>query len=199
MFAGVGEWKNYTDMKGVMSIASAGNALWAATRGGLFRFNLSDSLFTTFTNSEGLTSNSLTAVQVDNAGKVWVGASNGAIDIYDPVNNTWQHIRDILLSDKIRKGITGFFQLGDSVYISSDFGVSLFLRSRFEFRETYSKFGSFPSSIRVNAFLIANNYLYVATPLGVAEANLREPNLSAPSAWTTISTEQRVPLNSVNP
>lgn len=198
VFGGVGEWKNHTDMKGVQSIAVGKNALWAATRGGLFRFNLSDSSFTTFTNSEGLTSNLLTAVLVDDAGKVWVGASNGAIDIYDPAKQTWQYIQDVLLSDKTRKGITGFYQLGDSIYVTSDFGVSLFLRSRFEFRETYSKFGSFPSSIRVNSLTIAGGRIWVATSSGVASADLKNLNLSAPTAWTTATAADGLPSSRAN-
>lgn len=198
VFGGVGEWKNYTDMKGVQSIATGKNALWAATRGGLFRFNLSDSSITTLTNSEGLTSNLLTAVLVDDAGKVWVGASNGAIDIYDPAKQTWQHIQDILLSDKTRKGVTGFYQLGDSIYVASEFGVSLFDRRRFEFRETYSKFGSFPSSIRVNSLTVAGGRIWVATSSGVASADLKNPNLAAPSAWTTVTTAEGLPSNLAN-
>jgi ligand-binding sensor domain-containing protein len=195
---GVGEWKNYTDMKGVVSVAGAGNALWAATHGGLFRFNLADSSFTTLTNSEGLTDNDLTAVLADDSGKVWVGASSGAIDVYDPKADTWQHILDVLLSNKTMKGITGFYQFGDSIFVTSDFGVSLFLRSRFEFRETYAKYGSFTSSIRTNAFVSANGRLWVATASGLASADRNNQNLSAPSAWTTYTTADGLPSNGVN-
>jgi hypothetical protein len=195
---GVGEWKNYTDMKGVVSVAGTGNVLWAATHGGLFRFNLADSLFMTFTNSEGLTGNDLTAVLVDNSGKVWAGASNGAIDVYDPQAGTWQHIVDVLLSDKTLKGITGFYQIGDSIFVSSQFGVSLFLVSRFEFKETYAKFGSFSSSIQTNAFINANGRFWVATASGLASADRNSPNLSAPSSWTTYTTADGLPSNGVN-
>jgi ligand-binding sensor domain-containing protein len=196
--ADIGQWKNYTDMKGVVGIARSGNALWAATHGGLFRYSLDDGSFTTLTNSEGLASNDLTAVLADNEGKIWTGASNGAIDIYDPNNQTWQHVIDILLSDKTVKGIASFALLGDSVYVASDFGVSLFIRSRNEFRETYSKFGSFPSSIRVNSLLVASGRLWVATSSGIASADLTNPNLSAPTAWTTVTTAQGIPSNTVN-
>jgi ligand-binding sensor domain-containing protein len=196
--AEIGQWKNYTDMKGVVGIARSGNALWAATHGGLFRYSLDDGSFATLTNSEGLASNDLTAVLADNEGKVWMGASNGAIDIYDPNNQTWQHVVDILLSDKTRKGITGFVLFGDSLYVASEFGVSLFIRSRSEFRETYSKFGSFPSSIRVNSLLVANGRLWVATSSGIASADLTNPNLSAPATWTTVTTAEGIPSNTVN-
>jgi streptogramin lyase len=194
----VSQWKNYTDMKRVSGIAISGDTLWATTHGGLFRFNLADSSFTTLTNSEGLTDNDLTAVLVDNLGKVWAGASSGAIDVYDPNTGTWQYIVDIFLSDKIQKGITGFYQSGDSIFVTSEFGVSLFLRSRSEFKETYAKFGSFTSAIRVNAFVSANGMLWVATASGVASADRNNPNLSAPSAWTTYTTADGLPSNSVN-
>ena len=196
--ADVGQWKNYTNMKGVVSVAGTGNALWAATHGGLFLFNPTDSSFTTFTNSEGLTDNDLTAVLVDNSGEVWAGASNGAIDVYDPQSERWRHIVDVLLSDKTLKGITGFYQIGDSIFVSSEFGVSLFLVSRFEFKETYAKFGSFPSSIRTNAFVSANGRFWAATASGLASADRNSPNLSAPSAWTTYTTADGLPSSGVN-
>jgi ligand-binding sensor domain-containing protein len=196
--AGVGEWKSYTDMKNVVGIVPANNSIWAATGGGLFRLSLADSSFRTFTNSEGLTSNNLTAVTVDASGKIWVGAATGAIDIYDPVLQQWQYVQDILFSNIPRKGITNFLSLRDSVYIASEFGLSLFVESRFEFRETYSKFGSFPSSIRVNSVALAGGKLWVATPSGAASADISNVNLSSPSAWTTYTSANGLPSNSVN-
>ncbi len=196
--AGMGEWMKYTDIKSVVGIAVKGTTLWASTRGGLFRLNLPDTSFVTFTNSEGLTNNNLTAIAIDDEGKIWIGTSSGAIDIYDSETGQWKRIRDIVLSDRTKKGITGIYPRRDSIYISAEFGVSLFLRDRFEFRETYSKFGSFPSSIRVNSFLIADGKLWAATPSGLAFADANSTNLASPTSWSTHTVATGLPSNNVN-
>ena len=36
--AGIGNWKNYTDMSNVVGIASAGNSVWVGTSGGILRY-----------------------------------------------------------------------------------------------------------------------------------------------------------------
>ncbi|MEX0602039.1 MAG: hypothetical protein WD295_01775, partial [Bacteroidota bacterium] len=58
---GVGEWRNHTDMKEVTGIAVRGDTVWGATSGGLFGYDVSGSVFSRFTNSDGLSSNTLTA------------------------------------------------------------------------------------------------------------------------------------------
>lgn len=197
VFAGVGEWKTYTAMKNVRDVAVTQNTIWAASSGGLFRFQLSDSSFLKITNSEGLSSNDVNTVALDQNGNVWAGAANGAVDVYDVRSKTWWYIRDIFSSNLTQKGIYGFLFLGDSVFIATDFGVSLFLRARNEFRETYSKFGSSPSQVKVTTFLINNGKLWVGTNFGLAIADLTNPNLIAPEAWTNYTTQNGLPSNSI--
>jgi hypothetical protein len=126
---------------------------------------------------------------VDKANRVWVGASNGAIDVFDEVSNSWQSIQDIANSTRPKKAIRGFFDYGDSVYVVSDFGVSVFIVSRWEFGDTYASFG-FSTQAAVSRAIISANRIFVGTDQGVAVASLSSPNLSAPTSWTTYSSSQ---------
>src|SRR3990172_2214614 len=63
--AGIGDWKNYTDMKNVVALAGSRYAIWAGTSGGMLRFTVQDSAFKKFTNSEGLTGNDVSAIGLD--------------------------------------------------------------------------------------------------------------------------------------
>ena len=83
--AGVGDWKSYTDMKSVRSVASDGTTIWAATSGGIFQFNPADSTYQKFVNSDGLSTNDVTAIFVDSIGNVWIGQQSGNIDVYNPL------------------------------------------------------------------------------------------------------------------
>jgi hypothetical protein len=69
----LGRWKNFTDMKVVRGVAATTDSVWAATAGGLFLYVPSSNRFVKFTNSDGLSSNDLTAVTLDGSGRVWVG------------------------------------------------------------------------------------------------------------------------------
>jgi len=187
-----GRWKNYTDMKTVSALAISYDSLWAATSGGLFLFLSSSGRFVKHTNSEGLSSNELTAVTIDRIGRVWVGSSDGFMNVYDPHTQVWREIRDIRQSQRIQKGIRALYVLGDSLLVGTDFGVTVFVMSRFEFLDTYSNFG-FPSQAKVNDVIVHNKRLFVATDQGIAAGSLSSPNLASPSSWTRYADSDGLP------
>ena len=184
-----GQWRNFTDMKSVRSVAVSSSRVVAATGGGMFMYDERTEKYSTWTNSESLSTNDLTALMVDKNNNVWVGSSNGAIDVFDQSANSWQTIQDIAGSTRPQKAIREFFGKGDSVYVVSDFGVSVFIVSRWEFGDTYANFG-FATQPAVSSVLVSGNQVFVGTNQGVAIASLSSPNLSAPSSWTTYGAAQ---------
>ncbi|HTX18516.1 MAG TPA: hypothetical protein VMG34_07635 [Bacteroidota bacterium] len=183
---GIGEWKNYTYMNNVVSIAATRNVVWAGTTGGVLRFAVSDSTFQKFTNSEGLTSNGITAVGIDRQGSVWIGDQSGSIDIYSPSSNTWRYLDDIAVSPPPQKGVNGFTMHGDTVYIETQFGVCVFTLSKFEFKDTYGGFGSL-SHPNVTSMALLNGQLFVGTSGGIAVSKPGAINLSAPESWDSFT------------
>lgn len=184
--SGIGDWKNFTAMNTVRAVASAHDSVWAATSGGAFLYTLHDSSFIRFTNSEGLTTNDLTAIVIDRTGSVWFGQSDGSIDIYAPATGRWRYIRDIAVSDKSQKAITSFFAAGDSMYIGTAFGVSLFSISRFEFIDTYGNFGTVVQP-PVLAVAVLHNRVYAATSKGIAVSKASAVNRAAPDSWDPVT------------
>ncbi len=185
--AGIGNWKNYTDMSNVVGIASAGNAVWVGTSGGIIRYNPADSSFQKFTNSEGLTGNDVSVVGMDTRGSVWVGELSGQVDIYTPSTNSWKNVSDIALSVQTQKMITAFCAHGDTMYIGTAFGVSVFSVSKFEFGDTYSNMGSFlhPS---VACLTVFDGRIYAGTSNGLAVSKIGALNLAAPESWDSYPT-----------
>jgi ligand-binding sensor domain-containing protein len=180
----LGRWHNFTDMKAVRAIAATTDSLWVATSGGLFLYNPSSDHFTKYTNSEGLSSNDLTAVAIDGAGRVWVGSSEGYLDALTPGTGEWLAIRSIEESERVQKSIRAFFVRGDSLFVATDFGITVLQISRKEFRDTYANLG-FPTQSGVNDVKIIKNKIWAATDLGVSSAPLDAPNLSAPTSWSS--------------
>ena len=191
----LGRWRNFTDMKTIRAIAATNDSLWCATSGGLFLYIPSSNYFAKFTNSEGIKSNDLTAVTVDGTGRVWVGSSDGYIDAYTPSTGTWIDVSSIQESDRIQKSICSLLARGDSLFIATDFGVTVLQLSRMEFKDTYANLG-FPTQAGVNDVKIFKNRIWAATDLGMASASLDAPNLSAPTSWTAYGTADGLPSSS---
>ncbi|HSQ75369.1 MAG TPA: hypothetical protein VLT13_07415, partial [Bacteroidota bacterium] len=145
-----GTWRNYTSMQEVAAVVRDGTSFWAASSGGLFRWTTSTNQFLLLTNAEGLRSIDLTAVNVDQHGDVWSGASNGTIQVYTPSSATIRPILDIASSNQTNKQINAITIAGDTALFSTEFGLSLFHIGRFEFGDTYSRFGTIPAGTRTS-------------------------------------------------
>jgi len=188
---GIGTWRNFTSMKDVRGIARDGNTYWAATSGGLFSWSLADGSYQLFTNAEGLLSIDLTALGIDGTGQIWTGASNGIIHLSSPGQGNPRTILDIFKANQTNKRINAFSFSGDTAIICTDFGLSLFRISKFEFGDTYTKFGSGSSGIRfaVLSATIFGNSIWASITDGqtinqIAVASLSNPNLLPPESWT---------------
>lgn len=187
-------WRNHTDMKQVNSVQALDNEVWAATAGGGFFYDATLDSYRKLTKTDGLFSTSLTATCRDNYGKAWFGSSSGAINIYDPTNNSVRTILDIYNSDKINKQINELKVSGDTIFISTEFGLSLMDTKSLVFYDTYYKFGNLSSNVRVVS-TFKNNLIYAATEFGIAIQKDGAINFSAPESWNIYNTTNGLPSN----
>lgn len=198
--AGVGEWKTYTAKRDVRDLAAdTEGVVWVATSGGMFSYRFTDSTFSEYTTSDGLRTNDLTAITTDSRGTIWIGAANGFIHRYHPNTKTWEYIADIALRTDPNKRINGLQAVGDTLFILSEIGVSLYSVSKQEFIATYSRFGSglnqFTGSI--TALKIFNGTLWVGTRNGLASTPIINPNPSAPESWQVYTTARGLPSSNI--
>jgi hypothetical protein len=151
----------------------------------MFSYNPADKTFNEFTTSEGLQTIDLTAIIADPGGKLWIGASNGLIHLYDPHTRQWNYITDLNSSSATQKAINGFRIQGDTLFILSEVGVSILSRSKMQFGDTYQRFGSSVHQIEggVLALEIYRGSYYVGTRSGLTSTSLSNDNPSAPEGW----------------
>ena len=190
-------FRNFTDMKRVTSIQSANSGIWAATNGGGFFYNPTDNSFTTLNKTDGFNGIKLTAVTIDNSGKIWFGSEDGVIDVYDPPSKTTSSILDIFNSGRSSKSINQLLISGDTVIAATDFGISLIDSKSLLFLDTFFKFGFFTSNIQVNS-IFNNGLIYASTISGVAIQKSGAVNLSAPESWDVFTTLNGLPSNTIN-
>ena len=177
----IGVWKNYTDMKTIINSATASDGIWNATEGGAFRYSPGED-FIKLTKSDGLSSHDLTSVAIDNSGKVWFGTQEGIINVYDPSTAVIKKILDIYNSDKSQKRINNLSISGDTVFVSTVFGLSLIDANNYTFHETIVKFGDFSTETSVNSSTNLS-LIYVCTSKGIAVQKPGTNNLTAPESW----------------
>ena len=187
-----GTWRNYTSMKDVKGIARDGHTYWAATSGGLFRWDEGTTRYQSLTNAEGLRSIDLTAIDIDHNGTVWTGASTGVLHAYSPSEGILRSILDIAnFQGKTDKNINAIAAIGDTLVVSTDFGLSMYNLARGEFGDTFTRFGTLATNVNVicRSATISTGRIWVAISDGasisrIASASLASQNLLAPDAWT---------------
>jgi ligand-binding sensor domain-containing protein len=180
-------------MRNVVDVIARAGIVWGVTDGGVLAFDTSSEEFETLTNTEGLLSNDVRAVEMDAAGRLWFGLGDGRINIYDPDNRTWD-----VVDDYRGLTITDLVSYGDSVYVGLDIGVSLYVIDRREVKETYKNLGeSLPVEVAASTVFLLGRDIWVGTPSGLAKSSLDLPNLLAPQSWTNYTTRSGLPSNEI--
>ncbi|MFC2134771.1 two-component regulator propeller domain-containing protein, partial [Bacteroidota bacterium] len=187
----IGTWNNFTDMKNITQTALTSDGFWAVTEGGAFFYNTNDQNFELFTKSSGLSSHILTSLAIDSEGKIWFGTQEGIINVLNPSTSTIDKILDIYNSDKNQKRIYDLFISGDTVFVSTSFGLSLINSNSYSFYETIVKFGDFPAETSVHGSL-KEGLIYVCTGRGVAVQKEGTVNLSAPESWDAFTVNANI-------
>ena len=194
---GIKNWQNFTNLREITGISVSESDVWAATNGGIFRYSSTDKSFQVFTKSEGLSSHIITTIAVDNYGKIWVGTSEGFINVYDPSLNEMNTILQIFKTDKSNKRINDILISGDTAYVSTAFGLSLINTVDLSFFDSILKFGNFNTETPVFSVYI-HDKIYVVTLSGIATNSKTNNNLIAPDTWENISIDLLSGANRVN-
>jgi len=182
------KWENFTDLKNITSLSTdtITNKIYCASSGGLFVVDLSTGEVTgKYTNLNGLISNELTSLTIDNKERLWIGATDGSISILNLPDLTWTYIFDIKNSSEANKSINFIYQTGSYMFVATGYGIQKISVNNLNFVDApYYKLGSFPNNTIVYSLTSNNNILYAATKAGVAYANYVNSNLNSPSSWS---------------
>jgi ligand-binding sensor domain-containing protein len=191
IFAGTPDWEVFFSMHTVRTLIRIGPDLWGASNGGLFRFNLPDRTFQTFTNAEGLSSNDVRAMALDGRGNLILGMGNAYVDMFNLATHQVTSMSDFRSNNKIFQ-IYDLYNYNGAIYAATDIGVSRLVYysnlQRYLIQGNYNNLITAHPEIPVQTLRVFGGNLWVGTSQGLARGDLSSTYLESPQAWTTYTT-----------
>ena len=173
------QWEAYTSMRQINRVLVHQDAVWAGTHGGVLRYDQQTQAYTRFTRRDGLPGNLILSLSVDANGHLWFGTHSQGLSRYRPEQDRF----DPPFLDFQNLRINALKPHGDILYVGSERGVSAFVISKEEVKETYRRLGNLARDTEVTSLEIFADRLWVGTVNGLVSADLDQPNLQDPSSW----------------
>jgi hypothetical protein len=186
-YAQTSKWGDLFSYNNVLKIREDGDRLVAATENGIFYYYPSTGEIKKLSKANGLHDVKISAFDYNAATQTGiVGYQNGSMDVITP--NGIFLIVDIPLATGYNnsKKINHISINGDRAVISAGYGVSIFNISRREFGDT-AFFASGGAYEAVNSAVIKDNFVYVATGLGLKRHELNS-TFAIYSEWNVAGT-----------
>ncbi|MBU2926957.1 ABC transporter substrate-binding protein [Winogradskyella psychrotolerans] len=196
-------WQGHYSYNDIVDVVSGENKIYAAAQNAVFSYDSQTNELTTITSVEGLSGEQITTLYYSALYQyVLIGYETGLIEVYSETENSVLSVVDIL--DKVNitpvnKRINHFFEHEGQVYISTDYGISVYDLERLEFGDTYF-IGDGGSQITVNQVTILDNQIYAAciSGNGIRTADLSNPNLIDYQQWQNPVIGNYATINTIN-
>lgn len=195
-------WQAHFSYNDIVDVVSGNNKIYAAAQNAVFEYDTLTEEINTITTVEGLSGEQITTILYSAEFQYLViGYETGLIEVYSETDNSVLTVVDILEKENItpaNKSINHFYEHEGLVYISTDYGISVYDLAELEFGDTYF-LGNGGSQIRVNQVTVLNNEIFAAcsSSNGLKKADLSNPNLIDFAQWQTIIGGNFVNINTV--
>lgn len=196
-------WQGHYSYNNIVDVVRGENKIYAAAQNAVFEYDTLTNQLTTITTVEGLSGEQITTIYYSELYQyLLIGYETGLIELYSETEEEVLTVVDILDKQNItpvNKRINHFFENEGLIYISTDYGVSIYDLERLEFGDTYF-LGDGGSQITVKQVSILNNEIYVACldNNGIKKAELANPNLIDFEQWQTVINGNYHTINSIN-
>ena len=183
-------WSEHYSYLEIKDVSPGLDKLYVAAENTIFTYDINTYQIEKLSTINGLSGETISAIlYIEDQDLLLLGFENGLMQIYDQVNRTFLTVVDILDKPTIppnNKGINQFFRNQDLVYISTDYGISVYDINALEFGDTYY-IGPNGSQLKVRQTTMFNNYIYAATEQRLYRASLDNPNLIDYQEWESLN------------
>jgi hypothetical protein len=169
----LGTWRVHASLNTIAYIAADDAHVYGASATAVMKFSRDDRSISVISKLDGLHGGTITAIQADATTKQLIVAyDDGVIDIL--WNNTLKTL------DPLRQStITGSRRInhiliqGSLAYLSTDFGVLVLDLPHAEIKETWRDLGSSGNTLKINAAVVREDSIFLATEEGVLAGSMR--------------------------
>jgi hypothetical protein len=182
-------WEGYFSYFGIKDVSRGNDKIFAASENAIFTYDVFSNEINKITTIEGLSGETISTISYsEDFGLLVVGYETGLIEVvFD--DGEILSVVDILEKESISpvlKKINHFNESEGLLYISTDYGISVYDLGQLQFGDTYFV-GDGGSQILISQTAVFNGFIYVATSSnGLRKADLTNPNLIDFQQWTTI-------------
>ena len=185
------DWKGYFSYLDIADISQSDEKIYAAADNAVFTFDMNTNEIEKISTINGLSGESISSIHYSSDYELLIiGYINGLMEIVFDNDDNVLTIIDIFDKPTIspeNKIITHFNEYNGVVYISTDYGISVYDLENLEFGDTYF-IGDLGSQIKVKGTTIFNDHIYaVSADAGVRKALTANPNLIDYQQWETIA------------
>ncbi len=184
-------WTGYYSYFDIKDVVTANNRVFAASENAVFSYDAQTKEFVEYTTINGLSGQEISTIHYSETYELLVvGYTNGLIEVIFDDGRDVLTVVDIESRTSINssnKRINNITEFGDVVYLSTNFGVSVFNLERLEFGDTFF-IGDAGGQLQINQTAISNGFIYAASQTGgLRRGDLSNPNLIDFNNWTTIA------------
>ena len=196
-------WEGHFSYYSIKDVAQGDGKIFAASENAIFSYDLDTNEIQTTTTVEGLSGQTISTIKYSEEFDVLlIGYENGLMEILNDAENEILSVVDIVDKQNISpaaKKINHFNEYEGFVYISTDYGISVYDLNRFEFGDTYFM-GNGGSQIIVTQTTMFGDYIYAScrNGNGIKKALLSNPNLIDYQQWETIVGGNVVAIQSIS-
>ncbi|AXT57506.1 T9SS C-terminal target domain-containing protein [Aquimarina sp. AD1] len=164
------------------------NKIYVASENTIFIYDTDTRTSETFTTVNGLSGETVSTIYHSSIFDITViGYDNGLLElIVDDEVITFIDILEKPTIPPTQKRINHFFENGNILYVSTEFGIVEFNLERIEFGDTFFV-GPAGSQINITGTVVSNNVIYATTSNnGILNANVDNLNLVDFNQWITL-------------
>ncbi|WP_299120740.1 ABC transporter substrate-binding protein [uncultured Winogradskyella sp.] len=196
-------WRGHYSYNNIVDVVSGENKIYAAAQNAIFEYDVLTAELNTITTIEGLSGEQITSIYYSDIYQyLLIGYETGLIQVYSETDESILTVVDILEKQNItpaNKRINHFYENEGLVYISTDYGISIYDLEGLEFGDTYF-LGNGGAQIRVKQVSILNNEIYVAclNNNGIKKADVNNTNLIDFQQWQTVVTGDYYTMSTIS-
>lgn len=183
-------WDGHFSYISVKDISQGNNKVFVGAENAVFTYDLSTLAINTLSTVNGLSGEFISTIHYSEEFELLIiGYENGLMDIVKDGEEDILKVVDILEKQTIppnKKRINNFDEYNGKLYISTQYGISIYDLARLEFGDTYF-IGDGGTQINIVQTTVQEPYIFAASATnGMLRARVDDDNLIDYRNWTTI-------------